>query len=74
MRNLTSEEQAKIDLMEIAGFHVTVEHGLFCVDSHKYFPRRMAGVADVRVKAYDSVDGMMGLFEFWKERYGKDGD
>ena len=70
MRSLTSEEQAKLDLMEIAGFEVFMEHGLFCVESHKYFPKRMAGVEDENVKAFDSVDGVMRLFEFWKKRNG----
>ena len=71
MRNLTSEEQAKLDLMEIAGFKVFMEHGLFCVELHKYFPRRMAGIEDESIKASDSVDSMMDLFEFWKKVNGK---
>jgi hypothetical protein len=72
VRNLTSEEQAKLDLLEIAGFHVEYKHGLFCVKSHEYFPKRMAGIVDENVKAFDSVDGVMGLFEFWKKTHGKD--
>ena len=71
MRKLTDEEQAKLDLMEIAGFHVEYEQGLFCVKSHEYFPKRMAGIVDDNVKAFDSVDAAMGLFEFWKKTHGK---
>lgn len=71
MQNLTSEEQAKLDLMEIAGFKVFIQNGLFCVESHKYFPRRMVGVEDENVKTFDSIDGVMGFFEYWKKRNGK---
>ena len=63
--SLTDEQQAYLDVMQIAGFSVKVERGLFTWDDRELgFPPRMG--TGCTTHATDDISKVVAVFEFWK--------
>jgi hypothetical protein len=63
--SLTDEQQAYLDVMQIAGFPVKVENGLFMWnEAEAKFPPRMG--MNSRTHATADISNVVSMFEFWK--------
>ena len=63
--SLTDEQQAYLDVMQIAGFPVKIERGLFTWDDRELgFPPRMG--TTYRTHATDDLSKAVAVFNFWK--------
>ena len=70
MPNLSDEEQCMLSLMEIAGFPVRVENGLFTWNEREAgFPPRMG--QDSRSHSTANLSDVVSIFEFWKKHHGE---
>ena len=70
MPNLSDEDECMLSLMEIAGFPVKIEHGLFTWNEREAgFPSRMG--QDSRTHSSASISDVVSIFEFWKKHHGK---
>lgn len=71
MPKLAPEDQCMFDLMQIAGFPVKIEHGLFTWNEYEAgFPARMG--MGYRTHSTDNLSNVVNMFEFWKKHHGKD--
>jgi hypothetical protein len=65
---LTDEEQCMLSLMEIAGFPLEIENGLYVLDDLKLgMPRRMGSSGPTK-HATDNFEHIVSVFNFWKKR------
>jgi hypothetical protein len=63
--SLTDEQQAYLDVMQIAGFPVKIEHGLFTWNEIEAgLPPRMGMLPKTHATA--DISNVVSMFEFWK--------
>jgi hypothetical protein len=63
----TDEEQAYFDVMQIAGFPISIRNGLYSWDEKDLgMPLRMLG--EVTVHATSDITHVFAIFEYWRKR------